>query len=239
MKSTTLIFWVTLAIVAGASYAGLAAWQRSHERESSNPPVDLKAAQASADDEANRLRMDQPPGKTVPAFKLTDQFGKPFDSSKLLGKVWVGSSFFASCPNQCLELNRTLAGIQTDKDLDEVKFVSITCDATNDTPEVLRSYADRFAASKNRWSFLTGDEDEIKKIASESFGVPLAERTHSDFAVVFDRQSRIRGQFHLADKTEVARMEAQLRKLLVEKEAPVEASRDDSQRASRAEGARS
>ena len=139
----------------------------------------------------------------------------------MLGKVWVGSSFFASCPNQCLELNRTLAGVQTNKDLDEVKFVSITCDATNDTPEILRAYAERFAASKNRWWFLTGDEDEIKKIANESFGVPLAERTHSDFAVVFDRQSRIRGQFHLADKAEVTRLETQLRKLLAEK-APAE-----------------
>jgi cytochrome oxidase Cu insertion factor (SCO1/SenC/PrrC family) len=221
MKSTSLIFWATLAIVAGASYAGLAAWQRSHEREESNRQMDVKAAQAAADDEADRLRMDQPPGKAVPAFKLTDQFGKPFDSSKLLGKVWVGSSFFASCPNQCLELNRTLAGVQTNKDLDEVKFVSITCDATNDTPEILRAYAERFAASKNRWWFLTGDEDEIKKIANESFGVPLAERTHSDFAVVFDRQSRIRGQFHLADKAEVTRLETQLRKLLAEK-APAE-----------------
>ena len=79
MKSTSLIFWATLAIVAGASYAGLAAWQRSHEREESNRQMDVKASQAAADDEADRLRMDQPPGKTVPAFKLTDQFGKPFD----------------------------------------------------------------------------------------------------------------------------------------------------------------
>jgi protein SCO1/2 len=216
MKSTSLVFWATLAIVAGASYAGLAAWQRSHEREPSNPPVDIKTAQASAGDEADRLRMDPPPGPTVPAFKLTDQFGKSFDSSKLLGKVWVGSSFFASCPNQCLELNRTLAGVQTNKDLEEVKFVSITCDPANDTPDLLRPYADRFAADHKRWSFLTGDEAEIQRVANQAFGVPLAERTHSDFAVVFDRQSRIRGQFHLADKAEVARMEAQLRKLLAE-----------------------
>jgi cytochrome oxidase Cu insertion factor (SCO1/SenC/PrrC family) len=225
MKSTSLIFWATLAIVAGASYTGLVAWQRSHERDESRAPADLKAAQAAAAEEADRARLDPPPGPTVPAFKLIDQNGKPFDSSKLLGKVWVGSSFFSSCPNQCLELNRTLAGVQTDKDLDEVKFVSITCDAANDTPDILRTYAERFSANHKRWSFLTGDEKEIQKIANETFGVPLASRTHSDFAVAFDRQSRIRGQFHLADKAEVARLEAQLRRLIAEPPLPVEAPR--------------
>jgi cytochrome oxidase Cu insertion factor (SCO1/SenC/PrrC family) len=225
MKSTSLIFWVTLAVVAGASYTGLVAWQRSHEHDEAGQSAEIKAAQAAAADGADRARLDPPPGPTVPAFKLTDQNGKPFDSSKLLGKVWVGSFFFSSCPNQCLELNRTLAGVQTDKDLDEVKFVSITCDAANDTPDILRTYAERFSANHRRWSFLTGDEKEIQKIANETFGVPLASRSHSDCAVALDRESRIRGQFHLADKAEVARLEAQLRRLIAEPALPIEAPR--------------
>jgi cytochrome oxidase Cu insertion factor (SCO1/SenC/PrrC family) len=157
-------------------------------------------------------------GPSVPEFRLTDQDGKPFDSSSLRGTVWVGSIFFASCPGPCYKLNQALASLQTDSDLNDVRFVSVTCDP-DDTPEVLKQYAARFDATFKRWTFVTGDEKAIQKVGMETFVIPVASRTHSDLAVVFDRRSAIRGYFHLSDNGEVEKLRKRLAAVLAEKDA--------------------
>ena len=92
---------------------------------------------------------------------LTDQDGKPFDSTSLRGKVWVGSFFFTNCPATCWRLNQTLAAMQQTSPTSQVRYVSITCDPDNDTPEALAKYAEHFKADPARWTFLTGDFDLI------------------------------------------------------------------------------
>ena len=51
--------------------------------------------------------------------------------------------------------------VQSAGNVDGVKFVSISVDPKNDTPEVLTAYAERFQADRARWLFLTGDEDAV------------------------------------------------------------------------------
>ena len=164
-------------------------------------------------------------GPSVPTFKLTDQDGKEFDSASLRGKVWVSSIFFASCPGPCYKLNQALASLQSDNDLADVKFVSVTCDPSNDTPDVLKQYSARFDANLKRWSFLTGDEKAVQKVGMETLSIPVASRTHSDLAVVLDRQSRIRGYFHLSDNGEVEKLRKRLKTLLAEKDAVASAKK--------------
>ncbi len=48
-------------------------------------------------------------------------------------------------------------------------MISISCDPRNDSPEVLSRYADRFPADPNRWLFLTGDLNYIKRIGHDIF----------------------------------------------------------------------
>jgi cytochrome oxidase Cu insertion factor (SCO1/SenC/PrrC family) len=121
-------------------------------------------------------------------FQLTDQRGKEFDSARLAGKVWMGSIFFANCPGPCFRENQAVAEILADiKDPDFVA-VSLTCDPENDTPPVLLRYAERFAADPERWKFLTGDLEVLRRVGQKTFGLTVELGVHSERGVVFDRR---------------------------------------------------
>jgi len=163
-------------------------------------------------------RLDDP-GETFTPFVLTDQAGATFDSAGLLGKVWIGSVFFANCPGPCFRENQALADILREIDSPDVVAVSLTCDPDNDTPEVLRRYSDRFEADPARWKFLTGDMAVIKEVANGSFRLPAEVGVHSERGVVFDRQGRLRGGYHLLQPDKVELLKKLVREVLAE-EAP-------------------
>ncbi len=214
MKYTpVLLFWVTLGLVFASGYFG---WQAFHRAAGDGSA--LRAAESGGDDAAgnvDRRKLDGNP--PIPAFKLTRADGKEFDSKSMLGKVWVASYFFANCPGPCYRLNQALAALQAEADFNDVQFVSITCDPDNDTPDELREYAKRFSADPKRWVFLTGEEKQLIKIGNGSFALPVASKTHSELAVVLDRNSTIRGYFHLTDEDDLKTIRTRLLHLLKEK----------------------
>jgi len=157
------------------------------------------------------------PGEPAAPFTLTDQRGEPFDSASLEGKVWLGSIFFANCPGPCFRENQAVADILREIDDPDFVVVSLTCDPDNDTPDVLRRYADRFEADPDRWKFLTGDMAVIKKVANETFFLPAEVGVHSERGVVFDREGRLRGGYHLLQPDRVELLEKLIRDVLAEK----------------------
>jgi cytochrome oxidase Cu insertion factor (SCO1/SenC/PrrC family) len=215
MKFTpALLFFVTLGLVFASGFFG---WQAFHHAAG----VDgLRAAENGGDDSGSLDRRKLDGNPAIPAFKLTRENGKEFDSKSMLGKVWVASYFFCNCPGPCYRLNQALAAIQAEPDFNDVQFVSITCDPDNDTPDELREYAKRFSADPKRWTFLTGAEKELIKVGNGSFAVPVASKTHSELAVVLDRNSTIRGYFHLTDEDDVKAIRKRLLHLLKEKAEP-------------------
>lgn len=160
-------------------------------------------------------RMEEP-GKRVIDFVLTDQDAQPFDTQSVAGRVWVGSVFFSNCPGPCFRENQALADLLREIDDPDLMVVSLTCDPDNDTPDVLNRYADRFDADTSRWKFLTGDMEVIKKIANESFQLPAEVGVHSERGVVFDRQGRLRGGFHLLQADRVELLKKLVREVLAE-----------------------
>jgi cytochrome oxidase Cu insertion factor (SCO1/SenC/PrrC family) len=156
------------------------------------------------------------PGAVAAEFTLTERNGLPFDSATLRGKVWLASVFFANCPGPCFRENQALADILRDIPDPDFMVVSVTCDPENDTPDALRRYADRFQADSARWKFLTGDMDAIKKIANETFLLPAEVGVHSERGVVFDRQGRLRGSYHLLQPDRVKLLEKLIRDVLAE-----------------------
>jgi cytochrome oxidase Cu insertion factor (SCO1/SenC/PrrC family) len=155
-------------------------------------------------------------GDEAGAFVLTDQTGAAFDSTALAGKVWVGSVFFANCPGPCFRENQALADLLRKIDHPDLIVVSLTCDPDNDTPEALGRYAERFEADAARWKFLTGDMAVIKRIANGTFRLPAEVGVHSERGVVFDRQGKLRGGYHLLQPDRVEQLEALVREVLAE-----------------------
>lgn len=171
------------------------------------PPV---AGRVDPDDETAGANVAATP------FTLTDQTGQPFESSALGGKVWMGAIFFANCPGPCFRENQAIADILRSIDDPDFMVVSLTCDPDNDTPDVLRRYADRFAADPARWKFLTGDMKTISEVGQKTFFLPVEVGVHSERGVVFDRQGRLRGGYHLLQPDRVALLEKLIREVLAE-----------------------
>ena len=85
----------------------------------------------------------------------------------------------------------------------------------------------RFEADPARWKFLTGDMATIKEIANGTFLLPAEVGVHSERGVVFDRQGRLRGSYHLLQPDRVKLLEKLIREVLDEPAdaAPGEGSR--------------
>lgn len=155
-------------------------------------------------------------GINAAPFRLTDQRGREFDSAQLAGRVWMGSIFFANCPGPCFRENQAVAEILAAIKDPDFMAVSLTCDPDNDTPAVLLRYAERFEADPDRWKFLTGDIDVLRRVGQKTFGLTVEVGVHSERGVVFDRRGRFRGAHHLLDPLELAKLQKLIRTVLAE-----------------------
>ncbi len=178
-------------------------------------PVSLNESQRSSDATSASL------GEPAARFELTDQEGNQFDSANLKGKVWMGSVFFANCPGPCFRENQAIADILREIDDPNFVAVSLTCDPENDTPAALEHYADRFEADPQRWKFLTGDMDVIKRVGTKTFLLPVEIGVHSERGAVFDREGRLRGSYHLLQEDRVERLKKLIRDVLAEEDTSV------------------
>jgi len=167
---------------------------------------------------AGKLEVDEaevPKLSDVP-FTFRDQTGAEFSSSELEGRVWMGAIFFANCPGPCFRENQAIADILRRIDDPDFLVVSLTCDPENDTPEALAKYAARFEADPDRWKFLTGDLKLIERVGQKVFRLPVELGVHSERGVVFDRQGRLRGGYHLLQPDRVELLEKLIRDVLAE-----------------------
>jgi cytochrome oxidase Cu insertion factor (SCO1/SenC/PrrC family) len=216
MKGNPVRYWIVLIICLVAIYGSFVAARQFRSTAVVGPPLPVSSGTAGQKREP------------LKQFTLTDQNGQPFDSDGLRGKVWVASFFFTNCPGVCLQLNRTLAAIQETDPHPDVRFVSITCDPENDTPEALAKYAEYFKADPARWTFLTGDMQTIRRIGQGFFQISVDKAVHTDRACVVDRKGQVRGRFRLTEEGQVAL----LKRLL----ATVEAEGDDTSEHDRTAG---
>jgi len=151
---------------------------------------------------AGCLKTNLPEFGTVPAFSLTAQDGAGFFSERRLrGKTWVAAFFFTTCNGPCPRMTAQMRKVQdATRDIADVALVSFSIDPQTDTPARLGEYAARFKADHARWSFLTGDEAEIRKLGVDVFHLadPQEKLAHSTRFALVDRKGRIRGYYDTA-----------------------------------------
>ncbi len=161
-------------------------------------------------------------------FALTERSGKIVKKSDLHGKVWIASFIFTRCTGPCPQVTSTIARLQSElANEPDARLVTFTVDPARDDPDELKKYADNRRADKERWLFLTGKENEIRRLLLDSFKVsanrnpqaknPSEEFDHSTRLVVVDKQGNIRGYYQgMADpdiEGSAAALEADLKKL--------------------------
>lgn len=157
-----------------------------------------------------------PPAELLTRFTLDERGGQPIDSEAFLGKVWVASFFFTTCPGSCVRLNQAVKSLHDDDSFGDVRFVSISCDPDTDTLELLGEYADRFGADPQRWLFCRGHLDYVQRVGRDMMQLSVNRQTHSDRAVVIDRAGNVRARFVVTDPNQLLRMKQLLATCLQE-----------------------
>jgi protein SCO1/2 len=144
----------------------------------------------------------------LPEFSLRGIDGKPFGSEELRGQVYIASFFFTSCRSICPAIMQGMSRLQTgfaERDIRGIRLVSISVDPEHDTPEVLGAYAKGLSADPARWTFLTGDPEQVRRLVVDGFKTPLVSKpqrdaepidiAHTGKLVLVDGLGRIRGYY--------------------------------------------
>jgi len=156
----------------------------------------------------SREKYFQPVDKPAPDFELQDADGRVVDLAALRGKVIVLHFIYAGCPDICPLHADRIADVQAmiNQSLmkEVVRFVTITTDPKNDTPDVLRAYGGLHGLDAANWVFLTAapnqPEDATRKLA-EQFGHKFTKQEdgyqiHGIVTHVIDKDGRWRANFH-------------------------------------------
>jgi len=155
----------------------------------------------------------------IPAFELTAETGRAFDSKALDGKVWVADFIFTTCTGPCPRLSSLMHNVQQSvSGMAEVRLVSFSVDPEHDTPPALTAYAARYHAQPDRWRFLTGPREALDRLARHDFQLSNVDGSlvHSTRFVLLDRQSRIRGYYGTSEEDPVSQIVRDIKRILAE-----------------------
>jgi protein SCO1 len=111
---------------------------------------------------------------TLPNVTLRDAQNKPFAfrPESFRGKVVIVDFIFTTCTTICPALSSVMASVQRglgEQMGKDVLLLSISVDPVNDTPPVMRAYAQRIGAGKD-WLWLTGNTGDIARVL-RAFGL--------------------------------------------------------------------
>jgi protein SCO1/2 len=119
------------------------------------------------------------PGEPAPDGRFVDQDGKPRHFGAFKGSPVVMTFIYTRCPlpTFCPLMDRHFVTLQktlkSDPTLNTVHLVTVSFDPTTDTPPILKKHAKELEADLTRWTFLTGDRDDVDQFAAR-FGVSVS-----------------------------------------------------------------
>ena len=149
---------------------------------------------------------------TIAPFAFTDQQNRLFTADSLIGKVYIASFFFTTCPDICPKMTNNLSLVQDSFLLNStVKIVSFTVMPWVDSAARLADYGKQKHINPNKWHLLTGEQSAIYQLGRASFFAddnPAGDTSsflHTDKMFLVDRHRRIRGVYNATRKDDVQR----------------------------------
>jgi protein SCO1/2 len=158
----------------------------------------------------------------IAPFAFTNQNGKKVTNKDYEGKIYVADFFFTTCQTICPKMTDNMVWLQDKiKDNPKVKLLSHSVFPNEDTVEVLKKYAKEKGVIDAKWNLVTGNQQEIYKIARQSYlvvktGKPeeLYDMVHTENFVLVDQKGRIRGFYNGLNIDEEVKGEKNLTQLL-------------------------
>ena len=156
----------------------------------------------------------------VGTFALTDERGEPFSDAALRGHITIVSFLFTRCDTICPVTTMKMARLQ-DKTFDaraRIKLASFSVDPAYDTPARLAEYAQRYRADPERWRFVTGGVEPMRRLVEGPFMNSMASEgktpsgapaiSHSGHFLLVDGNAHIRGAY---DSSDIQRLDEMIR----------------------------
>lgn len=142
----------------------------------------------------------------IPDFSFTNQYGKEITNSHFAGKVYVVEFFFTTCPSICPIMNDNMKKVESAlRGKLNFGIASITINPENDTPEVLKAYAEKYQVTHPNWHFLTGNREDIYQLANQGFKLYTASDAeapggfeHSGLFALIDQKGNIVSRYDAA-----------------------------------------
>ena len=140
--------------------------------------------------------------KKVPDFKFINQNEKLVSNKDYLGKVYIVEFFFTTCTTICPIMNTNLVHIQNSfTAFPDFGIASFSINPEYDTSQVLRLYAQDNGITNPNWNLMTGDRNEIYKLANDGFNLYTAASSdfvdgfeHSGYFAIIDKEGYIRSR---------------------------------------------
>ena len=152
-------------------------------------------------------------------FELIDQLNQKVSINLLHNKIVVANFFFVSCPSICPKMTQNLLTIHRKYIEDSsLLILSHTVWPEIDKVPLLFSYAEKYNVNHNSWRFLTGEKEELYRLARQDYlAAPDindpnfrhgtdADFIHTENIVLLDTKQRIRGYYDGTDSLEIDRL---------------------------------
>jgi protein SCO1/2 len=188
---------IDATLVVFSNGAHLTKIKKTGEAPLPTPPPDAPMPAASSGFELLK------PGEPVPDAPFVDQNAHTLRFSTFKGAPVAITFIYTKCPlpTFCPLMDRHFASMQKalheDPALKKVHLVTVSFDPVTDSPAVLRAHAKELGADLTRWTFLTGDRDEIDRFAAR-FGVSISRAlndprdiTHNLRTAIVDRNGKL------------------------------------------------
>jgi protein SCO1/2 len=138
-------------------------------------------------------------------FQLPTQWetqdGENLELVDLKGNVLVAVMIYTSCKMACPRLVADMQNIEKSigsKTKNPVKYLLISIDPKNDTPERLKSFAEENQMSGDQWIFMRGSEEDTREFANvlavKYASISPIDFSHSNIISVFDTGGVMRHQ---------------------------------------------
>jgi protein SCO1 len=149
----------------------------------------------------------------VPEFALVNQRGQTQTLSSFRNTVWVANFIFTQCKTICPLMTAKMVQLQKKLPTSDIQFVSFSVDPEHDTPEVLNTYANKWAPEEKRWTLFSTDEKQLNqltqglRITAQKTPGQIDPIMHSSVFLLIDKNGFVRGMFDSDDRKDFKRLE--------------------------------
>ena len=138
----------------------------------------------------------------IPPFSFINQNNDTITNADYDGNIYIANFIFTTCPTICPAMTINMRYIQHElSKYPNIKFLSHTVNPNYDTPEILKQYATKMRIDESNFNFVTGDKEEIYKIAASYFINASEDELapggflHSEYLIIVDKEGRVRSGY--------------------------------------------